>query len=104
MIGRRPAEIDPEIDEPRAWAKYRWHHRGARRGGGMDDRSHLRNCWEPSSSANRHEVVHADALHDEKPACGVGLTVHIMRGLRGHRAALARQETIDLTRCPCLDH
>jgi hypothetical protein len=27
-----------------------------------------------------------------------------MRGLRWHRAALARQETIDVARCSCLDH
>src|SRR5215471_10974850 len=70
----------------------------------MDDRSHLRKCWEASSSADRHEVVHADALHDEEPACGVDLAVHVMRGLRRHRTALARQETIDMARCPCLDH
>ena len=29
---------------------------------------------------------------------------HIMRGLRRHCASLARQETIDVARCACLDH
>ena len=58
---------------------------------------------EPSSSADRNEVVHADALHDEKPARAVGLAVHVMRSLRRHRASLARQETIDVARCACLD-
>ena len=29
---------------------------------------------------------------------------HIMRGLRRHCASLARQETIDVARCPCFDH
>jgi hypothetical protein len=59
---------------------------------------------EPSSSTDRNEVVHAHALHDEKPARAVGLAVHVMRGLRRHRASLARQETIDVARCACLDH
>src|SRR5215813_7512279 len=68
---------------------------GARRGAGWRT-ARTAKCREPSSSADRHEVVHADALHDEKPACGVGLTVHVMRSLRRHRAALARPETIDV--------
>ena len=59
---------------------------------------------QPSSSADRNKVVHADALHDEKPARAFGLAVHIMRGLRRHCASLARQETIDVARCPCFDH
>src|SRR6516165_2377780 len=59
---------------------------------------------EPSSSTDRNEVVHVHALHDEKPARAVGLAVHVMRGLRRHRASLARQETIDVARCACLDH
>ena len=59
---------------------------------------------EPSSSADRNEVVHADALHDEKLARAIRLPVHIMRGLRWHRAALTRQKTIDVTWRPCLDH
>src|SRR5262249_8257583 len=57
-----------------------------------------------SSPADRDKVVHADALHDEKLARAVGLAVQVMRGLRRHRTALARQETIDVARCPCLDH
>jgi len=61
-------------------------------------------CGETSSPADRNEVVHADALHDEKLARAIGLAMHLMRGLRRHRTALARQETIDVARCPCLDH
>jgi hypothetical protein len=38
MIGRRPAEIDPEIDEPRT-GKYQCTTRGLGRGR-MGDRSH----------------------------------------------------------------
>src|SRR5215813_9253320 len=29
---------------------------------------------------------------------------HVMRGLRRHRASLARQETLDVRGCACLDH
>jgi hypothetical protein len=75
-----------------------------RRSGRVGDRSHAGSAREPSSSTDRNEVVHAHALHDEKPARAVGLAVHVMRGLRRHRASLARQETIDVARCACLDH
>src|SRR6516225_4938927 len=71
---------------------------------GVGDRPQARMCGEPSSPADRNKVVHADALHDEKLARAVGLPVHVMRGLRRHRTALARQETIDEARSPCLDH
>ena len=70
----------------------------------VGDRSLARMCGETSSPADRNEVVHADALHDEKLARAIGLAMHLMRGLRRHRTALARQETIDVARCPCLDH
>ena len=56
-----------------------------------------------TSSSDRHEVIHADALHDEKLAWAVRLAVHVMRGLRRHCAALTRREPIDMTRCPRLD-
>ena len=57
-----------------------------------------------NSPADRHEVVYANALHDEEPARAIGLTVHVMRGLRWYRAALARQEPIDVARRSRLDH
>jgi hypothetical protein len=41
----------------------------------MGDRSHLRKCGEPSTSTDRHEVVDADTLHDEKSAGAAGLAV-----------------------------
>ena len=75
-----------------------------RRSGRVGDRSHAGSAREPSSSTDRNEVVHAHALHDEKPARAVGLAAHVLRGLRRHRASLARQETIDVPRCACLDH
>ena len=75
-----------------------------RRSGRVGDRSHAGSAREPSSSTDRNEVVHAHALHDEKPARAVGLAVHVMRGLWRHRASLARQETIDVARCVCLHH
>src|SRR6516225_4527600 len=49
-----------------------------------------------SSPADRHEVVCANALHDEELARAIGLAVHVMRGLRRYRAALAGQEPIDV--------
>ena len=45
------------------------------------------------SPADRHEVVHSDALHDQELSCTVGLAVQVMRGLR-RPATLARQEPI----------
>src|SRR5262244_2372204 len=57
-----------------------------------------------SSAADRHEVIHADALHDEELAWAVRLAVHVMRGLRRQCAALTRHEPIDVARCPRLDH
>jgi hypothetical protein len=70
----------------------------------VGDRSHAGSAREPSSSTDRNEVVHAHALHDEKPARAVGLAVHVMCGLTRRRASLARQETIDVARCACLHH
>src|SRR5262244_2898309 len=54
--------------------------------------------------SDRHEVIHADALHDEELAWAVRLAVHVMRGLRRQCAALTRHEPIDVARCPRLDH
>src|SRR5262245_51940380 len=62
-----------------------------------------RTAWR-SSAADRHEVIHADALHDEELAWAVRLAVHVMRGLRRQCAALTRHEPIDVARCPRLDH
>ena len=57
-----------------------------------------------SSPADRHEVVYANALHDEELARAIGLAVHVMRGLRRYRAALAGQEPVDVARGSRLDH
>jgi len=54
--------------------------------------------------ADRHEVVHANPLHDEKLAGAIGLAVHVMCRLRRYRAALARQQPVDVTRRSRLDH
>ena len=56
------------------------------------------------SPADRHEVVHANALHDEKLALAIGLAVHVMRRLLRHRAAFARQQPVDVTRRSRVDH
>src|SRR5205085_9938623 len=58
----------------------------------------------PSSPADRHEVVYPNALHDEELARAIGLAVHVMRGLRRYRAALARQEPMGVARRSRLDH
>src|SRR4029077_18507071 len=57
-----------------------------------------------SSPADRHEVIHADALHDEELAWDVRLAVNVMRGLSGHCAPPPRREPIHVAWCPCLDH
>jgi len=64
----------------------------------MGNRSHRGSASATSSPADRHEVVHANALHDEELARAVGLAVHVMRRLRRYRAALARHEPIDVAR------
>ena len=57
-----------------------------------------------ASPADRHEVVHANPLHDEKLARAIGLAVHVVCRLRRYRAALARQQPVDVTRRSRLDH
>ena len=39
------------------------------------------------SPADRHEVVHANALHNEKLARAIGRAVHVVRRLRRYRAS-----------------
>src|SRR6266851_7925284 len=57
-----------------------------------------------SSPADCNEIVRANALDDEELARAIGLAVHVMRRLRRHRAALARQEAIHVARRSRLDH
>jgi hypothetical protein len=54
--------------------------------------------------AHGHEVVDANALHDEELARAIGLAVHVMRRLRRYRATLTWLKMIDVTWRPRLDH
>src|SRR5215469_8814737 len=49
-----------------------------------------------ASPADRHEVVHTNPLYDERLAGAIGVAVHVMRRFRRYRAALARQQPIDM--------
>ena len=70
----------------------------------MGDRSPTWKCRAANSPADRNEIVHANALHDEELARAIGLAVHVVRRLRRYRAALARQEAIDVAPRSRLDH
>src|SRR5215831_16432683 len=56
------------------------------------------------SPADRHEVIDANPLNDEKLARAIGLAVRVMRRLRRYRAAVARQQPVDVAWRSRLDH
>ena len=58
----------------------------------MGDRSPTWKCRAANSPADRNEIVHANALHDEELAWAIALPVHVMRRLRRYSAPLARHK------------
>jgi len=55
-------------------------------------------------SADRHEIVDSDALHDHEFARAAVLAVDVMRGVRRHRTALPRRQHIFVSGRARLDH
>ena len=51
-----------------------------------DPVAHVKVPGATSSPADRHEVVHANALHDEELAWAIALPVHVMRRLSAQRS------------------